>query len=440
MMRFGTTIIALLIAEGVPAFPALSVTGTFEAQAAEPPTAAGKANAAHDDDHDHAGHADKKPNALHPAEATSQDAKKAADGHAHEGEGHVEGVKLTADQLKEFGIAVGSAEPGPLDVFIDLPAEIAFNGDRLAHVTPRVPGVVIKVDKSVGDPVRAGERLAVMQSRELAEAKADYLSGLERLTLARANFERESGLWRAKVTSEQEYLEAKQALAEAEIEKRSSEQKLHALGFDDPYIQRLPRQPETELTIVPLLAPFQGVVVERHATLGERIGEDTAAFVVADLGSVWLNISIYPKDLGRVTVGQKVLVALPEGSPAIGQIRFIAPNVSEETRTARALVVLDNSAGRLRPGSFVTARIAVDSQTARVRVPKTALQTHDGETVVFVATDEGFVPRPVKTGSSTGEFVEIVDGLQKGERYAQTGAFTLKSQLAKASFGDGHAH
>lgn len=364
-----------------------------------------------------------------------------AAGHAHEEEGHAEGVKLTVDQLKEFGIEVATAEPGPLDVFIDLPAEIAFTGDRLAHVTPRVPGVVIKVDKSLGDPVRAGERLALMQSRELAEAKADYLADRERLTLARAIFERESGLWRAKVTSEQEYLQVKQALAEADIEKRSSEQKLHALGFDDAYIENLPRQPEAELTIVPLLAPFSGVVVERHATLGEHIGEDTAAFVVADLSSVWLNISVYPKDLGRVGVGQKVSVTLPEGPPAIGQIRYIAPNVGEETRTARALAVLDNMAGRLRPGSFVTARVAVDSQTARVRVPKSALQTHEGETVVFVAaSDEGFVPRPVKTGSSNGEFVEIVDGLQNGERYAQTGAFTLKAQLAKASFGEGHAH
>jgi cobalt-zinc-cadmium efflux system membrane fusion protein len=363
-----------------------------------------------------------------------------ADGHAHQEEGHTEGVKLTADQLKEFGIEVGTAEAGSLDVFIDLPAEIAFNGDRLAHVTPRVPGVVIKVDKSLGDPVRAGERLALMQSRELAEAKADYLADRERLTLARAIFERESGLWRAKVTSEQEYLQAKQALAEAEIEKRSSEQKLHALGFVDAYIENLPRQPEAELTIVPLFAPFNGVVVERHATLGERIGEDTAAFVVADLSLVWLNISIYPNDLGRVSVGQKVSVTLPDGSPAVGQIRFIAPNVGEETRTARALAVLDNAAGRLRPGSFVTARVAVDSQAARVRVPKSALQTHEGERVVFVATEEGFVPRPVKTGSSNGEFIEIVDGLQKGERYAQTGAFTLKAQLAKASFGDGHGH
>jgi membrane fusion protein, heavy metal efflux system len=393
-------------------------------------------------DHDDAdaGHAHDKPHDAKAIGKASHGPAEGTDGHGHEDEGHAEGVKLTAEQLKEFGIGVGTAEPGALDVFIDLPAEIAFNGDRLAHVTPRVPGVVIRVDKSLGDPVRAGERLALMQSRELAEAKAGYLSALERLTLARANFERESGLWRAKVTSEQEYLEAKQALAEAEIDKRSNEQKLHALGFDDAYIDRLPRQPESELTIVPLLAPFQGVVVERHATLGERIGEETAAFVIADLSSVWLNISIYPKDLGRVGIGQKVSVALPEGEAAIGEIRFVAPNVGEETRTARALAVLDNASRRLRPGSFVTARIGVDSKTARVRVPKTALQTHEGETVVFVATDEGFVPRPVRTGSSNGDFVEIVDGLQKGERYARTGAFTLKAQMAKATFGDGHAH
>lgn len=439
MTRILPTISALVMIGGAMAlgsFADLAEAGDTH----RTPASASNSSEPPDHDDDHAGHAHDKPHDANAAGKTSHGPAEGADGRGHEVESHAEGVKLTPEQLQEFGIGVSTAEPGALDVFIDLPAEIAFNGDRLAHVTPRVPGVVIRVDKSLGDPVRAGERLALMQSRELAEAKADYLSALERLTLARANFERESGLWRAKVTSEQEYLEAKQALAEAEIEKRSNEQKLHALGFDDAYIDRLPRQPESELTIVPLLAPFQGVVVERHATLGERIGEETAAFVIADLNSVWLNISIYPKDLGRVGIGQKVLVALPEGEAAIGQIRFIAPNVGEETRTARALAVLDNASRHLRPGSFVTARIAVDSKTARVRVPKTALQTHEGETVVFVSTDEGFVPRPVRTGSSNGDFIEIVDGLQKGEPYAQTGAFTLKAQMAKATFGDGHAH
>lgn len=377
----------------------------------------------------------------HTGEKTGHDDRAGQQGDDHGREGHGESVRLTAEQMKEFEVVIGTAEAGTLSVYTDLPAEIAFNGDRLAHVTPRVPGVVVKVDKSLGDPVKAGERLAVIQSRELAEAKSEYLAARERLTLARANFDRESGLWRAKVTSEQEYLEAKQALAEAEINVRSGEQKLHALGFDDAYVASLRRQPEAELTIVPLLAPFAGVVVERHATLGERVTEENAAFVIADLSSVWLNISIYPKDLGRIRIGQEVTVALPDsGPPTRGMIRFIAPNVGEETRTARALAVLDNASGRLRPGSFVTARIAVDSQQAKVRVPKTALQTHEGETVVFVATDEGFTPRPVKTGTANGEFVEIVDGLQAGEQYAQTGAFTLKAQLAKGSFGDGHAH
>jgi len=439
MTRILRTITALVMIGGAMAlgpFADLAEAGDTH----RTPASASNTGEPPDHDDDHAGHAHDKPHDEKAVGETSHGPAEGTDGHGHEDEGHAERVKLSPEQLREFGIGVGTAEPGALDVFIDLPAEIAFNGDRLAHVTPRVPGVVIRVDKSLGDPVRAGERLALMQSRELAEAKAGYLSAVERLTLARANFERENGLWRAKVTSEQEYLEAKQALAEAEIDKRSNEQKLHALGFDDAYIDRLPRQPESELTIVPLLAPFQGVVVERHATLGERIGEETAAFVIADLSSVWLNISIYPKDLGRVGIGQKVSVALPEAEAAIGEIRFVAPNVGEETRTARALAVLDNASRRLRPGSFVTARIAVDSKTARVRVPKTALQTHEGETVVFVATDEGFVPRPVRTGSSNGDFVEIVDGVQKGERYAQTGAFTLKAQMAKATFGDGHAH
>lgn len=394
------------------------------AEPAQPPVKAGS--------HEGTGH----DRAAAPA-ATNKQSSDHGEGDDDE---HGRAIKLTAQQLSEFGIEVGSAGPGPLDVAIELPAEIAFNEDRLAHVTPRVPGIVTRVDKTLGDPVRAGDTLAVMQSRELAEAKAAYLANVERLTLARANFERESGLWRAKVTAEQEYLEVKQALAEAEIEKRSSEQKLHALGFDDRYIERLPRQPEADLTIVPLLAPLGGVIVERHATQGERISEDAPAFIIADLNSVWLNISVYPKDLARVRIGQELTVTLADGEQVRGKIRFIAPNVGEETRTARALAVLDNAGGRLRPGSFVTARVAVDSQTARVRVPKTALQTHDGNTVVFVATEDGFLPRPVTTGGSNGDYVEITGGLAKGERYVQTGAFTLKAQTAKATFGDGHGH
>lgn len=397
------------------------------ASAADPAQHPANAGSQDDNSHDHA---------TTPAATGTQPSNH---GEADDDE-HGRAVKLTAEQLSEFGIQVGSAGPGPLVVVIELPAEIAFNGDRLAHVTPRVPGIVTRVDKTLGDLVRAGDTLAVMQSRELAEVKSAYLANVERLTLARANFERESGLWRAKVTAEQEYLEAKQALAEAEIEKRSSEQKLHALGFDDRYIEKLPRQPETDLTIVPLLAPLSGVVVERHATRGERISEDAPAFIIADLNSVWLNISVYPKDLARVRIGQELTVTLAEGEQVRSKIRFIAPNVGEETRTARALAVLDNTGGRLRPGSFVTARIAVDSEMAAVRVPRSSLQTGDGKTVVFVATEDGFVPRPVTTGSSNGDYVEITDGLSKGERYAQTGAFTLKAQLAKATFGDGHGH
>ena len=120
-----------------------------------------------------------------------------------------------------------------------LPAEIALNGDRIAHVVPRIPGVVRSVIKTLGDKVRAGEVLAVIHSRELADYKAGYLGAREKITLAETMYEREKSLWEKKITAEQDYLKAKRDVADARIELRSAEQKLHALGFSEEYLETI---------------------------------------------------------------------------------------------------------------------------------------------------------------------------------------------------------
>ena len=198
-------------------------------------------------------------------------------------------VRLNEAEMNEFGIKISTAGSGKIKVQLSFPGEVVTNADRLVHVVPRVPGIVLDVRKNLGDYVQAGEVIAILESRELADAKAAFLAAMEREKLTRTNFIREETLWKKKISAEQDYLEAKRALADAVIELRSSEQKLHVLGFSDTYLSKLTDQPEVEYTKYVMTAPASGTIIQKHITRGEVLKDDTEAFVVADLSTVWVN-------------------------------------------------------------------------------------------------------------------------------------------------------
>jgi len=361
------------------------------------------------------------------------------EGHAKEGE--AQAIRLSEEEMQEFNIKTAKAGPGRIDVYAELPGEIVPNADRVAHVVPRVPGIVRKVYANLGDIVKSGTPMAQLESRELADAKATYLASKERLALAEINFRREELLWKKKVTAEQDYLDARQAMAEARIEARSAEQKLHTFGFSEAYLEQLPSQSDQAFTRYDITAPFSGTVIEKHISLNESLKDDAVAFIVADLSTVWVDIQVYQKDLARIRKGQEVLITVGHDIPDVsGTISWVGPMVGEATRTALARVVLPNPDGVLRPGLFVTTKIAVESSPTSLQVAKSALQTIEERPVVFVQDADGFEPRPVKIGRESATEVEIVDGLSPGETYVSQGAFTLKAQLAKGAFGDGHNH
>lgn len=355
----------------------------------------------------------------------------------HAGEEDI--VRLASAELEEFGIEVRTAGPGEMRVEKTYPGEVGVNEDRYAHVTPRVAGVVRSVRSSLGERVQAGETMAVLESRELADIKSEYLAAQERLELARSNFEREERLFEKKISSEQEYLEAKQAMAETRIALRSASQKLRALGFSESYIEKLPNESEASLTLYPLTAPFTGTVIQKHITQGEALEADAEAFEVADLSTVWADLSIYQQDMGLIQEGQTVVIA-SGGHTERGTISYVRPIVGEDTRTALARVVLPNPDGRWKPGMFVNGSIAIDATDVPVVVPKSALQTIGEETVIFVQTAEGFVPRPVTVGEENSDQVAIRSGLDAGDAYVAAGGFALKSQLQKSEMSAGHGH
>ena len=186
---------------------------------------------------------------------------------------------------------------------------------------------------------------------------------------------------------------------------------------------------------------IKGKVIEAHLTEGEVISDADHAFVIADLSEVWANFSVYQKDLPFIRLGQTVEIDLgPQYRKSTGAVSYISPILDEHTRTATARVILANPDGYLRPGLFVTGRVAIDEINIPIMVSKTSLQTIDGQIVVFVQTEDGFKPNPVHVGRTNEISVEILSGLMPGQEYVTQGGFTLKAQLAKGSFGEGHAH
>lgn len=182
-----------------------------------------------------------------------------------------------------------------------------------------------------------------------------------------------------------------------------------------------------------------GTIIEKHITLGEFVRDDADIYVVANLSTVWVKISIYAKYLGQINVGQQVrLTASGIEETAEGVIDYVGPIVGERTRTGQARVVLNNRGGAWVPGLFVTAAIAVSETQAPIAVPDDAIQTVEGKNAVFVRVGDRFHARIVTLGRSDGKMVEILTGLSAGETYAASNSFVLKADFGKSEAGHDH--
>ncbi len=356
---------------------------------------------------------------------------------------HEQNIILNPEEINEIGLDTAIAGIGTIDTHINLTGEIKLNEDNMAHIVPRVEGVVIAVYKKLGDTVKTNETIAVIESRELADLKADYLASVERYEIAKLTFDREKNLWSEKISSQEDYLDKKQFLTEASIEKRSAQQKLLSIGFDESYVEKFPKEPEQLLTRFEIKAPFEGTIIEKHIVLGELVGTDSAAYIIADLKSVWVDLQVYPSDLKLIKEGQETLISTDTEIPdAIGVISYIGPVVETKSRSALARVVLSNQSGLFKPGLFVTANVTVSKIQADIVIPKRSIQSLEGKKCVFIKDEHGFEPTFVKTGLSNEDSVEIVSGLQKGQEYVTKGAFTLKSKIITSTLDShaGHGH
>ena len=340
-------------------------------------------------------------------------------------------VMMDDDQIRASGIAIAAAGPVQIASVVQFPGEVQLNDDRTVHVVPRVPGIAEAVLVSTGQTVRKGQTLAVFSSQTISEQRSALQTAQKRQSFALTVYEREKKLWEQKITAEQDYLLAQTALREAEIAVENAQQKLSALGVTGGSGSGMNR--------FELRAPYDGLVVERKLSVGEAVKEDTHIMTIADMSSVWVEVSIPAKDLPLMRVGAKVQVrATAFDAKATGTVAFVGALVGEQTRMARARIVLANPQGAWRPGLFVNIEVNSANQQVPVAVESDAIQTLGSRQVVFVREEKRFVPRTVRLGVSDDKHIEVLEGLPPGTRYAARGSYIIKSELTKLTSEEGY--
>ena len=193
------------------------------------------------------------------------------------------------------------------------------------------------------------------------------------------------------------------------------------------------------LTQYELKASLAGTVIDRQISLGEFVSEQKSAFVVADLSNVWVDFSVYRRDLKRVSMGDQVLIDPADGGPPIeAKISYLSPVGSSDTQSAIARAIVTNPSQRLRPGLFITGRLTLSAKTVPVAVKSSALQTVENRTVVFVRKGEKFEARDVEVGDRDPQLVEILFGVFDGDLYAAQNSFIVKAEMTKGAGGDEH--
>ena len=353
---------------------------------------------------------------------------------------HEDTIALTPAQIEAGQFAIAEVGGGELGKRLRVPGSIVPSGDRIARVAVRLVGTVAELRKRLGDRVEVGDVVAVIESREVADAKSEYLAARLVFDLQDTLFNRSTRLFDSKVLSENDYLRARTTFADARVKIDTARQKLFALGLTADQIEALPQQPVETLRRQDLRAPIAGRIAERRVEIGALVGREgleSELFVIVDASVVWADLAIPATDLDKIREGQEITITAG-GEPSPATIMFVSPLLDKDTRAARVVASVDNAAGKWRPGAFVTADIPIETEPAAQVVPVAALQTLNGESIVFVRTTEGFEARKVGVGRRDARIAEITTGLAAGERVATRNTFILKADLGKSEVDHDH--
>ena len=316
-------------------------------------------------------------------------------------------------------LVVGSAEQQAFAQAIAAPGVIEAVPEKLVKITPPLAGRIVRLHRQLGDTVKAGDALATIDSPDLGAAYSEHTKAQATQKRARLEFERQKALHEADIAAGKDFEEAQLDLAAADSDARAAADRLAQLGVS------LRSASRREYVV---RAPMAGRVVEMEGAQGAYWNDNTASIMtVADLSTVWLSASVAEKDLAQMFIGQAARIvpnAYPERT-VDGQVRYIGDLLDPDTRTVRVRVAIDNPEALFKPGMF--ARVSFDGPTHQaLLIPASALLQSGLYTRVFVEQAAlRFESRVVQVGASVGERVEVLSGLQPGERIVTQGGVLL---------------
>ena len=342
-----------------------------------------------------------------------------AEGREGEGEEHGEEglVPMTAERLAASGIIVEQVEPGSLSQEIIAQASVTAPPEGQALLTARADGAVVRINKRLGDPVGAGETVALLESRDAATIVAERDAAAARAQAARAAAAREQRLFNAKITARQDLEAAIAARQTAEAELKRANAALQAAGVvGGRYLS--------------VRSPISGRISEVDTQLGAFVSAGAELFNVSNPNKIQIEAAVSAPEAQRIQPGDKAVVELPNGGIVDAVVRSITPSLDPQSRAASVVLQMNGAPGGLKQGQAVRARIIPrGSQTRGIILPEEAVQQVEGRDVVFVQVKGGFRAVPVSVGSRSNGRVEILDGLRAGQTVVTDGAFVLKSQL-----------
>lgn len=330
-------------------------------------------------------------------------------------------LKLDATRIRDAGIVIEAAMPGNLSGGMLAPATVAAQPSGVAALTAHVEGVVTRLYKRLGDPVKAGEVLALVDSKDAAQTASDRASADARALLARRVAAQEEALFQQGATSRRslETAQASMAAAEADAKRASNAAATANLARDGHSVE--------------VVSPLSGRITAQAAALGAYVRTETELFRVADPRFIQIEAQLTAADAARVKPGDTATLLMPNGATVRTEVRSVAPALDPETRT-QAVVVSVPDGLVLAPGGTLQVRILPKgTTTTSIVVPEEAVQTLDGRDSVFLRTSDGFVVRPVSVGERSAGQASITEGLSPNDRIATRNAFLLKAELGKGA-------
>ena len=351
-----------------------------------------------------------------------------------ETDAHVESISLTSKQLVQQGIQLLAVEQGAVIQLNSYPAKLSLNTDQQAHVSPSFSSHVENVYVELGQKVQKGQPLAALLVPDLVDQQANLKIEQSNLELAKQDFDREQQLWSQGISAKQDYQRAYHSYKRAQIQLQAAQSRLSAFGAMNASNGRYI-----------LKAPISGVISKKDLVIGENVQSASQLFTIDQLDQLWLEFIVPNAEISGLSPNQKIeFKSLQTNKIYKAVIQTL--NIEADAQTGRLQVraKVQSSTAELRPNLMVNVLLQQHSDSTALRILQSAVQNVDGKNVIFVATQQGqqveFHPTPIKLGQSSkdSQYIEVLSGLNQGQKYAAQGSFLLKSELEKGEASHEH--